>query len=110
MARAGLLFPRRNLHATAKTVVREYQGRLPRTAEELLKLPGIGRYTAGAIASIAFGQRTPILDGNVQRVLCRVDGIQTDPRDRKTQAYLWQRAENILPKKRVGDFDSALMN
>jgi A/G-specific adenine glycosylase len=99
----------RNLHAAARAVTNELNGQMPRDAEGLMKLPGIGRYTAGAIASIAFDQPAPILDGNVQRVLCRLDCISSDPRDRQTNQHLWKRAGEILPKKRVGDFNSALM-
>jgi A/G-specific adenine glycosylase len=99
----------RNLQATARVVVSEHGGKLPTDAAELLKLPGIGRYTAGAIASIAFGRRAAILDGNVTRVLCRIDGITSDPRERQTAQRLWQRAEELLPRTRVGDFNSALM-
>jgi A/G-specific adenine glycosylase len=99
----------RNLHAAAKRVSNELSGRLPRTIDELLKLPGVGRYTAGAIASIAFDQHAPILDGNVARVLCRLDRIETNPRDNKTREILWKRAEEILPSKRLGDFNSAMM-
>ncbi len=99
----------RNLQAAARLIVNRLGGKLPRTVDALRELPGIGRYTAGAVASIAFGARAPIVDGNVARVLCRVDRIETDPRDRKTQDLLWQRAEEILPKRNVGDFNSALM-
>jgi A/G-specific adenine glycosylase len=99
----------RNLQAAARRVVSEHGGQLPREVDQLLKLPGVGRYTAGAVASIAFGRRAPILDGNVLRVLCRVDKIMSDPRDRDTQALLWRRAEEILPKSQVGEFNSALM-
>ena len=100
----------RNLQAAAKRVVAELGGRLPRERDDLLKLPGIGRYTAGAVASIAFGRRAPILDGNVMRVLCRIDRIETDPRERVTHDLLWRRAEEILPRRRrTGDFNSALM-
>jgi A/G-specific adenine glycosylase len=99
----------RNLHAAARAVVNEHGGELPRTIEGLLALPGVGRYTAGAVASIAFGTRAPIVDGNVARVLCRIDRVETDPRDRQTGQLLWRRAEEILPKRRVGDFNSALM-
>src|SRR5215217_6949316 len=99
----------RNLQAAARRVTDEHGGELPREVDQLLKLPGIGRYTAGAVASIAFGRRAPILDGNVLRVLCRVDKITSDPRDRETQALLWRRAEEVLPKARVGEFNSALM-
>jgi A/G-specific adenine glycosylase len=99
----------RNLHAAAKLIVGKYSGQIPGSAAELLTLPGVGRYTAGAIASIAFGRREPILDGNVARVLCRLDNIAADPRERTTQAHLWRRAEEILPRSNVGDFNSALM-
>ena len=99
----------RNLQAAARKVVSDHGGALPRDRDALLKLPGIGRYTAGAIASIAFDLRAPILDGNVMRVLCRLDNIANDPRERETAAHLWRRAEEILPPKRPGDFNSALM-
>ncbi len=99
----------RNLLAAARAIVRDHNGFVPGSTEELLKLPGIGRYTAGAIASIAFEQRQPILDGNVQRVLCRLDAIDNDPRDRDVQKRLWSRAEELLPRKQVGNFNSALM-
>jgi A/G-specific adenine glycosylase len=99
----------RNLHAAAQRIVAEFGGKVPKTIDELQSLPGIGRYTAGAVASIAYGVRAPILDGNVARVLCRVDLVREDPRLRKTQIRLWKRAEEILPEVRVGDFNSALM-
>jgi A/G-specific adenine glycosylase len=102
----------RNLHACAKAVVDEHGGVVPRDVEALLSLPGVGRYTAGAIASLAYNTRAPILDGNVMRVLCRVDKVETDPRERDVQAVLWARAEAILPparSRRAGDFNSALM-
>jgi len=99
----------RNLRAAARTVVNEYAGELPRDRDELLKLPGVGRYTAGAVSSIAFDRRAAILDGNVVRVLCRIDKICADPRERATQDLLWRRAEEVLPRRRVGTFNSALM-
>ena len=99
----------RNLRAAARTVVNEYAGELPRDRDELLKLPGVGRYTAGAVSSIAFDRRAAILDGNVVRVLCRIDKIRADPRERATQDLLWRRAEEVLPRRRVGTFNSALM-
>ena len=99
----------RNLQRAARKIVEEYGGKLPADAESLRTLPGVGRYTAGAIASIAFEQRVPILDGNVMRVLCRLDRIESNPREPATQEVLWARAEEILPKKRLGDFNSALM-
>jgi A/G-specific adenine glycosylase len=99
----------RNLQATAKIVVEKLSGRLPRRVEDLLLLPGVGRYTAGAICSLAFDEPAPILDGNVTRVLCRIDQIEDDPRAPATRELLWRRAEEILPKRRAGDFNSALM-
>jgi len=101
----------RNLQQAAKKILSDFGGKVPDTVDELRSLPGVGRYTAGAIASIAFNKRAAILDGNVARVLCRIDRIETDPRDPPTRNALWQRAEEILPEKpdRVGDFNSALM-
>ena len=68
----------RNLHAAAMTVVADYDGRLPEEVNELVKLKGIGRYTAGAISSIAFGRSVPVVDGNVIRVLSRLDDLEED--------------------------------
>ena len=99
----------RNLRAAARKVVNDYAGQLPQHRDELLKLPGVGRYTAGAVASIAFDRRAAILDGNVMRVLCRVDRVHADSRDRATHDLLWRRAEEILPRRRAGAFNSALM-
>jgi A/G-specific adenine glycosylase len=99
----------RNLQSAARAIIAMHDSRIPDSVAVLQTLPGIGRYTAGAIASLAFDKRAPILDGNVQRVLCRLDCIRSDPRDPKTRAELWNRAEEILPRKRVGDFNSALM-
>jgi A/G-specific adenine glycosylase len=99
----------RNLLMAARQVMEKHRGELPGDVEPLLTLRGIGRYTAGAVSSIAFNRRAPILDGNVSRVLCRLDKIETDPRERSTQSLLWQRAEELLPRKRIGDFNSAMM-
>ena len=100
----------RNLHAAAKRIVSEFGGVMPDTVERLHKLPGVGRYTAGAVASIAFNRRAPIVDGNVARVICRLDRIESDPRiDKRTLDEVWSRAEQILPRRRCGDFNSALM-
>ena len=99
----------RHLHAAAQVIVAHHGGIVPWDVKTLLELPGIGRYTAGAIASLAWETRAPILDGNVQRVLCRVYGIEADPRDRAVNARLWELADAILPRRRVGDFNSSLM-
>jgi A/G-specific adenine glycosylase len=99
----------RNLHRAAQTVVRERGGQLPRTAEGLRALPGIGRYTAGAIASIAFGERMPLVDGNVARVFARVFAIRANVKSPRTLQSLWKLAENLLPNTDPGDFNQALM-
>lgn len=97
------------LHDAAKRVVELHDGRFPQTAEELMNLPGIGRYTAGAIASIAFDQRAPILDGNVKRVLSRLAAIRQPIDQPAVIKRLWGLAETLLPQKRCGDFNQALM-
>ena len=99
----------RNLRKAARVVVETFGGHVPSTVDELLTLPGVGRYTAGAIASIAHGTRAPIVDGNVIRVVCRLDAIETDPRTPATLATIWARAEELVPKANAGDFNSALM-
>jgi len=85
----------RNLHACAKEVVARYRGALPSEPDELRTLPGIGRYTAGAIASVAFGVRTPVVDGNVERVLSRVLPIEDDIKSSGAQKRLWAAAGAI---------------
>lgn len=100
----------RNLHKAAKRLVAEYGGRLPGTAEELATLPGIGRYTAGAIASCAFGRRAPIVEANTVRLYSRLLGFRGDPRSSEGQALLWQFAEDILPQRSPGDFNQAVMD
>jgi len=99
----------RHLHRAAQKVVAEFDGRLPDTVEELSKLPGIGRYTAGAIASIAFGRDAPVVDGNVRRVLCRLYAIRGDVRQSKIQSQLWALAEANLPKGKAGRWNEAMM-
>lgn len=99
----------RHLHEAAQTVVREYDGQLPHTAGELQKLKGIGPYTAGAIASIAFDRPAPILDGNVIRVLSRLYDLAEDVTETETKKRLWERAASLVPDERPGDFNQALM-
>jgi A/G-specific adenine glycosylase len=86
----------RNLQRAAQIIVNEHGGRFPQDFEAVLALPGIGRYTAGAICSIAFNQPQPLLDGNVIRVLTRLYGIAGDPRAGRTNARLWQLAEALV--------------
>lgn len=99
----------RNLHLSAQICLNEFSGRIPRDVDTLKRLPGIGPYTAGAIASIAFDQRTPIVDGNVARVLSRLLRLTSDPKTSEGSKIYWARAEQILPKKSCGDFNQALM-
>jgi len=99
----------RNLHKTARIIAYDMDGRFPQTVEALQQLPGIGRYTAGAIASIAFGVRAPVLDGNVTRVFARLLDLSDDTTQPATKTMLWARAESWLPHQRVGDYNQALM-
>jgi A/G-specific adenine glycosylase len=99
----------RALHRAARWIVQENQGRFPDTYEGWLALPGVGRYSAGAILSIAFGRRHAILDGNVTRVLSRVFLIRGDPRQSAIRKKLWQKSEEILPRRSVSEFNQALM-
>jgi A/G-specific adenine glycosylase len=96
----------RNLHAAAREIVARYHGRFPDDAEAVRALPGIGRYTAGAILSIAFGRPEPILDGNVARVLSRVFFVE-DPG--KQNQRLWALAAELVPPDGAGDFNQAMM-
>jgi A/G-specific adenine glycosylase len=107
---AGYYARARNLHRAAQEIVQTHGGKFPRTVEALLELPGIGRYTAGAIASIAFNRDAPVLDGNVIRVLCRYFGLRGDPRTNATRAELWKIAEDLIPTGRARDFNQALMD
>ncbi|NCP88064.1 A/G-specific adenine glycosylase [bacterium] len=100
----------RNFQRAAQIIVSDYAGQIPKTAEELIRLPGIGRYTAAAIASIAFGQDIATLDGNLKRIFARVFDV-TDPIDTPAgEKKLWQLAENHLPPGRAGDYNQALMD
>lgn len=99
----------RNIHFSAMQIFQNHNGKFPKTFDDILNLKGIGRYTAGAIASIAFDQRKPILDGNVERVLSRVFWIKGLIKTKENQNKLWKLAEEILPNKNCGDFNQALM-
>lgn len=91
----------RNLQKAAQQIVLRHHGKFPENFDEIINLPGIGRYTAGAIASIAFHQARPILDGNVIRVLTRVFGIKRNPREAKSNAQLWQLASELVTHARA---------
>jgi A/G-specific adenine glycosylase len=99
----------RNLHRAAQVIISQHGGELPRTVDALRKLPGIGRYTAGAIASIAFGQDAPVLDGNVTRVLARLFDITGDVGKSAIRTQLWRLAGELVPAGRAGDYNQALM-
>ncbi|MEO6155376.1 MAG: A/G-specific adenine glycosylase [Thermomonas sp.] len=100
----------RNLHAAAKRCVEQHGCELPRDAEALRTLPGIGRSTAGAILAQAWGERAAILDGNVKRVLCRVHGVEGWPGTPAIEKKLWLIAESLLPDSRLADYTQAQMD
>jgi A/G-specific adenine glycosylase len=100
----------RNLRRAAQAIMDEHNGQLPDGVDELRRLPGIGRYTAGAIASIAFGRDEAALDGNIRRVLSRVFNV-AEPVDLPAgERLLWELAEHNLPKGHAGDYNQALMD
>jgi A/G-specific adenine glycosylase len=100
----------RNLHKAAKVVVESYNGALPADRAALEHLPGIGRYTAGAIASIAFGLDEPALDGNIRRVLARVFDVQEPARLPAGEKKLWELAAGNLPPGSASDYNQAMMD
>lgn len=100
----------RNLHKAAKIVVEQHAGEVPRALDELRSLPGIGRYTLGAIASIAFGMDVPALDGNIKRVYARIFDIAEPVDTQQGEKILWELAEKHLPKNQAGDYNQALMD
>lgn len=108
---SGLGYYRRArlLHAGVREVVAEYGGRVPEDAEARLALPGVGRYTAGAIGSIAFGREEPVVDGNVTRVLARLFRIDTPVGAAATSRRLWDEAGRLVSGPRPGDLNQALM-
>jgi len=93
----------RMIHAAAKLIVRELGGHFPKTASALQALPGVGRYTSAAIASIAFEEPVAVVDGNVERVLQRFSGTRLAPEK------IWKAAEDLLDRQRPGDFNQAMM-
>ena len=100
----------RNLHRAAQKIMAEFGGRLPQEVVSLQTLPGIGRYTAGAIASIAFDADAAVLDGNVKRVLARVFNLTDDVKSPAGETKLWALAESLVPPGGAGDFNQALMD
>jgi A/G-specific adenine glycosylase len=100
----------RNLHRAAQQVVHEHGGVFPGTLAEVMRLPGIGRSTAGAILSLALGQRQPILDGNVKRVLARHFGVEGSTAAATVERSLWALAERCTPRRRVAEYTQAIMD
>jgi len=99
----------RNLQKAAKGIVKNHKGIFPGQFEDILDLPGIGRYSAGAIASIAFNQERPVVDGNVIRVLARLFGFTENTRLPKNTAKFWEWAEGFIPKGNARDFNQGMM-
>ncbi len=99
----------RNLHRAAQAVVEQRDGAFPQTAEDWQELSGVGRYTAGAIASIANGEAVPTVDGNIKRVLARLFEVESPLGTPETEARLWALADEILARSAPGDFNQALM-
>lgn len=99
----------RNLHRAAQCVVREHASRFPGSATELRTLPGIGEYTAAAVSSIAYGEAVPVIDGNVERVLCRYFAIGGDPKKGTARRSLLAAAAQEVPARSAGDYNQAVM-
>lgn len=100
----------RNLHAAARTIIRQHQGRFPRRLADVLALPGVGRYTAGAVVSFAYGEPAPILDTNVRRVLSRVFVRRQASSQVGQERRLWALAEAVVPAGEAWAFNQALMD
>ena len=100
----------RNLHRAAQVLVNEYGGEFPRTREELLRLPGVGDYTASAIASIAFAKPEPAVDGNLLRVAARVGGIAEDIMDAKVRRRFREMLAVSIDRERPGEWNQAMMD
>lgn len=100
----------RNLQRAARLIVKEHGGNFPQGFDAVIALPGIGRYTAGAICSIAFNQAYPVLDGNVIRVLTRLFGISGNPKERRTNERLWQLAGELVASAQRSDCGCSHLN
>ena len=100
----------RNLHKTANIIAAKHNGQFPISLAELIELPGIGRSTAGAIASLSMGQPEAILDGNVKRVLCRFFAIEGWSGSTMTLKELWHHSEQLTPQNRAGNYNQAMMD
>jgi A/G-specific adenine glycosylase len=107
----GLGYYRRatDLHRAARQVIAEHGGQVPDDPARFAQLPGIGPYLKGAVLSQAFDRRLPIIEANSIRVLCRFFGQEADPRAAATRRWLWETAESLLPRRRAGEFNQAMM-
>jgi A/G-specific adenine glycosylase len=100
----------RNIHAAARMILEQFDGRIPDNLEGLKTLPGVGLYSAGAILSIAYGQAIPAVDGNVRRILCRLFAIRKPMDDTREQKQLQKLAASLIPARHPGDFNQAMMD
>ncbi len=100
----------RNLHKAAKIIAGERQGQFPQTAEAWQTLPGVGPYTAAAVASIAYGEAVPAIDGNLTRVICRVNLVEEDPAIPSVKRRIYDLGKRMMPEGRAGDMNQALMD
>lgn len=100
----------RNLHAAARMIAERHGGRFPRRLEEMMTLPGVGRYTAGAVVSFAHGEAAPVLDTNVRRVLGRIFVRRKPSSPAKLDRRLWALAEAVIPRGRAWEFNQSLMD
>ncbi|HTA75697.1 MAG TPA: A/G-specific adenine glycosylase [bacterium] len=99
----------RNLQAAAQKIIAEFNGKLPQTREEIIKLPGVGQYSAGAVLSIAFQKPEPLVDGNVIRVFSRLFVLRGNLKTGENHEKVWDIARSLISTKRPGDFNQALM-
>jgi len=99
----------RNLQAAAQMIAKDFKGKLPDSLDEIVKLPGVGRYSAGAVLSIAYGKRVPLVDGNVIRVFSRVFLLKGNLKAGEGHQQVWRVAEEQVPAQRPGDYNQALM-
>src|SRR3990167_6187669 len=88
----------------------EFNGKFPSSLDSLMQLPGVGQSTAGAILALAFNQRATILDGNVKRVLARVQGVREAINEKMTENLLWSLASEYAPAERIADYTQAMMD
>ncbi len=100
----------RNLHATAKAIVTQHNGSFPENVERLRELPGLGRYTANAVATFAFDQSVPVVEANIARLLARLLNLQLPIDSAAGREAVWNLATEMVPRRRAGEFNSALMD